>query len=187
MGRLFGTDGARGVANTELTCELSMQIGRAAAMVLSKNLNGKRPKVLIGMDTRASSQMLESAITAGLCSVGADVLQLGVVPTPAVAFLVREYSCDAGVMISASHNPCEYNGIKIFQGTGYKLPDELEEEIESIILDKTQIPPIKVGGDVGRITRSKTARTDYINYLVSIGKDDLRKCGKDNFTTFSYD
>ena len=100
MGRLFGTDGARGVANTELTCELSMQIGRAAAMVLSEKLNGKRPRVLIGMDTRASSQMLESAITSGLCSVGADVMQVGVVPTPAVAYLVREYKCDAGIMIS---------------------------------------------------------------------------------------
>ena len=100
MGRLFGTDGARGVANTELTCELSMQIGRAAAMVLAKNLNGKKPKVLIGLDTRASSQMLENAITAGLCSVGADVLKLGVVPTPAVAYLVKEYGYDAGIMIS---------------------------------------------------------------------------------------
>ena len=122
MGRLFGTDGARGVANSELTCELSMQIGRAAAMVLTENLS-HRPKVMIGMDTRASSEMLEASIAAGLCSVGADVLLLGVVPTPAVAFLVKEYGYDAGVMISASHNPCEYNGIKIFQSTGYKLPD----------------------------------------------------------------
>ena len=126
MGRIFGTDGARGIANTELTCELSMQIGRAAAMVLLENSHGKRPKVLIGKDTRASSDMLESAICAGLCSVGADVMLLGVVPTPAVAFLVREYEYDAGVMISASHNPCEYNGIKIFQSNGFKLPDKLE-------------------------------------------------------------
>ena len=105
MGRLFGTDGARGIANTELSCEISMQIGRATAMVLSKYLNVKSPKILIGMDTRASSQMLESAIAAGLCSVGADVNLLGEIPTPAVAYLVRKYEYDAAVMISASHNP----------------------------------------------------------------------------------
>lgn len=180
MGRLFGTDGARGIANSELTCELAMQIGRAAAMVLTAHTN-KRPKVLIGMDTRASSQMLESAISAGLCSVGADVMLLGEIPTPAVAYLVKKYEYDAAVMISASHNPCEYNGIKIFQGTGYKLPDNLEEEIESIILDKTQVPPVKIGGDVGRITRSKTARTDYSNYLKSIAMKDLKEYDIKNF------
>ncbi len=167
MGRLFGTDGARGVANTELTCELSMQIGRAVAIVLSKNLNGKRPKVLIGMDTRASSEMLEGAISAGLCSVGADVLLLGVVPTPAVAHLVRKYSCDAGIMISASHNPCEYNGIKIFQSTGYKLPDELENEIEDIIHNNVTEIPTMIGGGVGRISRAENAVADYIEHLVS--------------------
>lgn len=167
MGRIFGTDGARGIANTELTCELSMQIGRAAAMVLLENSNGKRPKVLIGKDTRASSDMLESAICAGLCSVGADVMLLGVVPTPAVAFLVREYEYDAGVMISASHNPCEYNGIKIFQSNGFKLPDKLEEEIEQIILDDTDTPPTPIGGEVGRVTRSLTAVSDYIEHLLS--------------------
>lgn len=112
MGRLFGTDGARGVANSELTCELAMQIGRAAAMVLTDDTHS-RPRVLIGMDTRISSEMLEAALTAGFCSVGADVLLVGVVPTPAVAYLVTKYGYDAGVMISASHNPCEYNGIKI--------------------------------------------------------------------------
>ncbi len=168
MNRLFGTDGVRGIANTELTCELGMQIGRAAAMVLSKNLNGKRPKVLIGMDTRASSQMLESAITAGLCSVGADVLQLGVVPTPAVAFLVREYGCDAGIMISASHNPCEYNGIKIFKNNGYKLPDALENEIEEIILDNVRKIPTPIGGEVGRVKKSENAVADYIEHLLSV-------------------
>ena len=167
MGRIFGTDGARGIANTELTCELSMQIGRAAAMVLLENSHGKRPKVLIGKDTRASSDMLESAICAGLCSVGADVMLLGVVPTPAVAFLVREYEYDAGVMISASHNPCEYNGIKIFQSNGFKLPDKLEEEIEQIILDDTDAPPTPIGGEVGRVTRSLTAVSDYIEHLLS--------------------
>lgn len=174
MGRLFGTDGARGVANTELTCELSMQIGRAAAMVLSKNLNGRKPKVLIGLDTRASSQMLENAITAGLCSVGADVLKLGVVPTPAVAYLVKEYGYDAGIMISASHNPCEYNGIKIFQSNGYKLPDELENEIEAIILDNAIEIPTPIGGGVGKAKRKSDAINDYIEHLLSATNMSLR-------------
>lgn len=167
MGRIFGTDGARGVANTELTCELAMQIGRAAAMVLLENAKGERPKVLIGKDTRASSDMLEAAISAGLCSVGADVLLLGTVPTPAVAHLVREYEYDAGVMISASHNPCEYNGIKIFQSNGYKLPDALENQIEEIILDDVDVPPTPIGGEVGRVTRADNAVADYIEHLLS--------------------
>ncbi len=171
MGRLFGTDGARGIANVDLTCELAIQIGRATAMVLSSNK--KRPKVLIGMDTRISSEMLESSIAAGLCSVGADVMLLGVVPTPAVAYLVKKYRYDAGVMISASHNPCEYNGIKIFQSNGYKLPDSLEEEIESIILNETVVPPKAIGGDVGRIIRSKFAIFDYIAYLETTIDCDL--------------
>lgn len=166
MGRLFGTDGARGVANSEITCELAMQIGRAAAMVLTENLD-HRPRVMIGMDTRASGEMLEAALSAGLCSVGADVLLLGVVPTPAVAYLVKAYNYDAGVMISASHNPCEYNGIKIFQSTGYKLPDALENEIEAIILDEAKVPPVMVGGDVGRVTRAANAVDDYIKHLLS--------------------
>lgn len=112
MGRLFGTDGARGVANTELTAELAMNIGRAAAMVLV-NDEVKHPTILIGKDTRLSGDMLEGALIAGLCSVGANVKLLGVVPTPAVAYLVKKYNADAGVMISASHNPFEFNGIKI--------------------------------------------------------------------------
>lgn len=166
MGRLFGTDGARGVANTEITCELAMQIGRAAAMVLTENL-AHRPRVLIGMDTRASGEMLEAALTAGFCSVGADVCLLGVVPTPAVAYLVTAYQYDAGVMISASHNPCEYNGIKIFQSTGYKLPDALENEIEAIILDEIKTPPAPIGGEVGRVSRAENAVSDYIAHLLS--------------------
>ena len=164
MGRLFGTDGARGVANRELTCELAMQIGRAAAMVLADE-NIERPRVMIGKDTRMSSDMLESAIAAGLCSVGADVLLLGVVPTPAVAFLVREKGYDAGVMISASHNPCEYNGIKIFKSDGYKLPDALEEKIEQIILDEVDAPPTPIGGAVGRVTSGEALREEYIRHI----------------------
>lgn len=164
MGRLFGTDGARGVANTEITCELAMKIGRAAAMVLAEN-TAYKPKVLIGTDTRKSADMLAYALASGLCSVGADVLMLGVVPTPAVAFLVKEYGYDAGVMISASHNPCEYNGIKIFQSTGYKLPDEMEEEIEAIILDEVKQPPVVIGGEVGKVTLAQNAIRDYINHI----------------------
>ena len=171
MGRLFGTDGARGVANTELTPELAMNIGRAAAYVLTKG--DKRPKIMIGKDTRQSSDMLEAALAAGLCSVGADVLILGVVPTPAVAFLVKDYNYDAGIMISASHNPCEFNGIKIFQGTGYKLPDEIENKIEAIILDGAEKPPVKVGGDVGVITYSDKAADDYIAHIRSCAQGDF--------------
>lgn len=167
MGRIFGTDGVRGIANSELSCELAMQIGRAAATVLIEELHSKRPRVLIGKDTRASSDMLESAISAGLCSVGADVLSVGVVPTPAVAYLVCEYGYDAGIMISASHNPCEYNGIKIFQSNGYKLPDSLEDEIEQIILDDIRRPPVAIGGAVGKVAKSETAVRDYINHLIS--------------------
>jgi len=167
MGRLFGTDGARGIANTEISCELAMKIGRATAMVLGENLGNKKLKILVGTDTRISADMLSCAIAAGFCSVGCDVLQLGVVPTPAVAFLVKEYSYDAGVMISASHNPCEYNGIKIFRSNGYKLPDEMEERIEAIILDEIMPPPLKVGVEVGSVTSGRNALKDYIRHIES--------------------
>lgn len=166
MGRLFGTDGVRGVANSELTCELAMNIGRAAAMVLTDN-NHRHPKFLIGKDTRISSDMLESAITAGLCSVGANVVQLGVVPTPAVAFLVGKYKADAGIMLTASHNPCEFNGIKIFSGDGYKLPDALEEQIEAIVLDHEQQPACPTAGDVGCVSTAPNVVRDYIDHIKS--------------------
>lgn len=168
MGRLFGTDGVRGVANKDLTNELAMKIGMAAAEILLKTSEDKRPTVMIGRDTRASGDMLEAALTAGFCSVGVNVLSVGVVPTPAIAYLVGKYGCEAGVMISASHNPCEYNGIKIFQSTGYKLPDALEEEIESIILDTPDKIELKTGGEVGRRTYCKTAVEDYIKHVVSV-------------------
>ena len=132
MGKYFGTDGVRGVAGADLTCEMAMLIGRGAAAELPSS-TGHKPRIHIGKDTRQSGEMLEAALTAGLCSVGADVESLGVVPTPAVAYLVRKYNADAGVVISASHNPMEFNGIKIFAGTGYKLPDEVENEIEAYI------------------------------------------------------
>lgn len=166
MGRLFGTDGVRGIANTELSCELAMQLGRAAAMVLTEETH-HRPQIIIGKDTRISSDMLESAMAAGICSVGANALVLGVVPTPAVAFLVKKLGADAGVMISASHNPAQYNGIKIFSGSGYKLSDSLEEKIEAIVLDGAEKPPIKAGDGVGRVLKPKRAVDEYIKYLKS--------------------
>ena len=166
MGRLFGTDGARGVANQELTCERAMEIGRATAMVLGAG-HDRRKTFVIGKDTRLSSDMLETALAAGLCSVGADVLLLGVVPTPAVAYLISKYQADAGFMISASHNPFEYNGIKIFNHEGYKLPDATEEEIEAIILDHAKPVSLAEGEDLGRVTRVDSAPDDYADYICS--------------------
>lgn len=166
MGRLFGTDGARGIANTELTCELATNIGRAAAMVLTNSVSG-RPTVIIGKDTRKSSDMLEYALAAGLCSVGANVIRLGVVPTPAVAYLVKEYKANAGIMISASHNPHEYNGIKLFNMDGYKLPDALEEEIESIVIDKDIPYPCPVGEELGTVVYVENAVDKYIEHVAS--------------------
>ena len=165
MGRLFGTDGIRGIANKDLTCELATQLGRAAAKVLT-NKSNRHPRVLIGKDTRLSSDMLETAMAAGLCSIGASVVTLGVVPTPAVAYLVEKYKADAGVMISASHNSFEYNGIKIFSGNGYKLPDDLEEKIEDIILGKEDIShefPAEDG--IGTVSRAENAVRDYIDHV----------------------
>jgi phosphoglucosamine mutase len=163
MGRLFGTDGVRGIAGDTLTCELAIQIGRAAAGVLS-GLR-RRPLFVIGKDTRVSSDMLECAIAAGLCSVGADVIVAGVIPTPAVAFLVGKYKADAGIMISASHNTAEFNGIKIFGGDGYKLADALEEQIEKIVLDNPETRAPAVGIEIGKASRAESAATDYVNHL----------------------
>ena len=167
MGRLFGTDGVRGIANESLTPELALQIGRAAAKVLLRESKSSKPTILIGKDTRASGDMLEAALTAGFTSVGCNVLSVGVVPTPAVAYLVCKYGCEAGVMISASHNPCEYNGIKIFQKTGYKLDDSIEEKIEAIILDNAEEIPVMTGGAVGNRLYCKTAVKDYVEHVVS--------------------
>lgn len=172
MGRLFGTDGARGVAITELTCEMAMQIGRAAALVLTKETD-KKPCIFIGKDTRISSDVLEAALCAGICSVGADAVRLGVVPTPAVAYLVRTKGADAGVMISASHNSVEFNGIKLFASTGYKLPDAVEDEIEALILDTPEKMELKSHTDIGRITDYTAAQDDYIGYIASCIDTDL--------------
>lgn len=167
MGELFGTDGIRGVANKELTAELAFKTGRSGAYVLTKSTNNKRPRILIGKDTRQSGDMLEAALTAGLCSVGAKVIPLGVVPTPAVAYLTRLYKADAGVVISASHNPCEYNGIKFFNSEGYKLSDEIENEIEDYILGRKTIENLPTHGDVGYVSANHNAVEDYVNFAIS--------------------
>ena len=164
MGKLFGTDGVRGIANTELTCELAYNLGRAGAFVLTKETS-HAPKILVGMDTRISGDMLESALVAGMCSVGAHAVLAGIVPTPAIAYLVRKYGFDAGVMISASHNPVEYNGIKFFNKDGYKLRDELENEIEDILLNNPEILPNPTGSGVGTKSISEDAIEDYIAFL----------------------
>jgi phosphoglucosamine mutase len=165
MGVLFGTDGVRGVANQDLTPDLAFKLGRAGAFCLAKD--HPRPKILIGKDTRLSGDMLESALTAGICSVGADVVRLGVIPTPGVAYLTRHLGAQAGVMISASHNPMEDNGIKFFGGTGFKLPDALEEEIENLILSGENLPS-PTGADVGRSEDFGQAGRIYGAYLKKV-------------------
>lgn len=164
MARLFGTDGVRGVANTELTGELAFRLGRAGAYVLTKEKKNA-PRILVAMDTRISGDMLENALVAGICSVGAHAVVAGIIPTPAVAYLIRKYRLDAGVMISASHNPVEYNGIKFFDRRGYKLSDELEDEIEAIIKSRQEILPSPTGIGVGTKSYAEDALDDYIAFL----------------------
>ena len=166
MGRLFGTDGIRGIANKDITCERAMEIGRAAAMILGDGCR-KDPVFLIGSDTRASSDMIIASMSAGICSVGANVINIGVVPTPAVAYLIGKYKADAGIMISASHNPAEFNGIKIFNGNGYKLADILEERIEEIVLDKIYPITLAESEKIGKIRYEKNAIKDYIRHIKS--------------------
>ncbi|MFA6947483.1 MAG: phosphoglucosamine mutase [Eubacteriales bacterium] len=169
MGILFGTDGIRGIAGEGLTAETAYRLGIAVADVLAP-LVSRRPCVVIGRDTRISGDMLESACSAGLCAAGCDVTSLGIVPTPAVAYLVRTLGADAGIMISASHNPSEYNGIKVFGAEGFKLSDALEESVENIILSDSFIknsPAVK-GGSIGRISRPDGAADAYISHVSSI-------------------
>lgn len=172
MGRIFGTDGARGIANTEISCKLAMDIGRATAMVLAERI-GRKPTLLIGKDTRVSSDMLEAALSAGLCSVGADVVQAGVLPTPAVAYLVTQGHADGGIMLSASHNPYEFNGIKIFGPEGFKLTDAEEFEIEEIVLDQVKPYPIRWGWELGRMRREENLAEQYIAHLAHTVTADL--------------
>ncbi len=171
MGRLFGTDGVRGVANSELTPELAFKIGRAGAYVLTSDAH--KPKILVGRDTRISGEMLESALIAGICSVGAQAVCVGVIPTPAIAYLVRTQGFDAGVMISASHNPFEHNGIKYFNSEGYKLSDEIEERIEAIILDNAEEISRPTHENVGRISHDSTLCEKYIKFAASTAEVKL--------------
>ena len=173
MGRIFGTDGARGVANTEISCTLAMDIGRAAAMVVARDHHKRKPVFLVGHDTRISHDMLESAIAAGFCSVGADVVTLGTVPTPAVAYLVANSDADAAIMLSASHNPYEFNGIKIFGAEGFKLTDEEEMEIEEIVLDHILPYDLKWNDELGVIRSGETLVEQYIDHIVSTVERDL--------------
>ena len=165
MARLFGTDGVRGVANEELTPLLAMQLGQAGATVLTKE-NEHRPTIMVGCDTRISGDMLANALMAGICSVGANAVYVGVIPTPAVAYLTKKYKVEAGVVISASHNPVEFNGIKFFDGNGYKLPDSLEDEIEDLIRNGMQGVELPTGSRVGKIKYRTDAREEYINHAI---------------------
>ena len=173
MGKLFGTDGIRGVVNAGLDATLAFQVGLATAQVMREDTGKDRPRVAIGKDTRISSDLLENALVAGLCSAGADVLHLGVMPTPGVAWITVENGADAGIVISASHNPFEHNGIKIFNNQGYKLPVALEERIEDIILNHKEVP-LKTNGDLGRIIHAdEEEKAAYVKHLVSTVSDDF--------------
>lgn len=172
MARLFGTDGVRGVANEELTPLLAMQLGQAGATVLTKE-NEHRPTIMVGCDTRISGDMLANALMAGICSVGANAVYVGVIPTPAVAYLTKKYKVEAGVVISASHNPVEFNGIKFFDGNGYKLPDSMEDEIEALIRSGMQGVEFPTGSRVGKIKYRTDAREEYINHAVQTVPVDL--------------
>lgn len=174
MGKYFGTDGVRGVANIELDAMLAFKIGAAAAYTLTQERHDKgKAKLLIGKDTRISCDMLENALVAGICSVGADVELLGVIPTPAIAYLTIKHKADVGIVISASHNSFEYNGIKIFSGSGYKLSDALEDKIEAFVDDFESLP--KATHDkLGRVIKSKIDPVvEYTDHLSSTIKGDL--------------
>ncbi|MDO4542664.1 MAG: phosphoglucosamine mutase, partial [Bacillota bacterium] len=162
MKKLFGTDGVRGEANGLLTPGLAFEIGAALALVLKKN--NERPTVLVGRDTRLSGSMIEGSVMSGVCAYGGEIISLGIVPTPAVSCLVREREVAAGIMISASHNPFQDNGIKIFGGDGRKLADDMEIEIENIIANKN-FPDLATGKDIGNIVYDKYAGKEYVNRL----------------------
>lgn len=163
MGRMFGTDGVRGVAGTELTIELAMKLGQAGAYVLTKE-KSHQPTIIVGCDTRISGGMLANALMAGICSVGANAIYVGVVPTPAIAYLTRKHKVDAGVVISASHNPMEFNGIKFFNGEGYKLSDELEDEIEALIRNDMDDVVFPIGPGIGKIDYRFDIRDEYVEF-----------------------
>jgi phosphoglucosamine mutase len=170
MRKLFGTDGVRGVANKDLTGELAFRLGRAAVIVLTEQ-GESRPHITVGRDTRASGEFLEAALTAGICSAGGDAVLLGVCTTPSVAFLTPDIGAEAGAVISASHNPADWNGIKFFGATGYKLPDEVEAEIEGIV--ERDPGPRPIGRGVGRILRVNDANERYVRHLLAVADGSL--------------
>ncbi|PKK40383.1 Phosphoglucosamine mutase [Clostridiaceae bacterium JG1575] len=172
MKKLFGTDGVRGIANRELTPELAFNLGRAGAYVLTEGK--KKPTIVMGKDTRISGDMLEAAMISGMLCVGANVISVGVVPTPAIAHLTRKYQADAGVMISASHNPVAFNGIKFFDDQGYKLSDDTEKKIEAIIESSLDEMPRPIGDDLGRLVREEGAAEEYVEFATSTICGDLR-------------
>lgn len=172
MGKLFGTDGVRGIVGEKLSCELAFKLGQAGAHVLMGKVH--KARILIGRDTRISGDMLEAAMVAGICSVGAEAVVTGIIPTSGVAFLTRDYGADAGVVISASHNESQYNGIKFFNCEGKKLPDEVEDRIENIILDNSEAIELKIGTSVGRRVRAVNAATEYKEFLLSTTDTNLR-------------
>ena len=163
MSRLFGTDGVRGIAGTELSIELAMKLGQAGAYVLTKE-GSHQPTIIVGCDTRISGGMLASALMAGITSVGANAVYVGVMPTPAVAYLTRKHKVDAGVVISASHNPMEFNGIKFFNGEGYKLSDQLEDEIQAVIENDMKDIDFPTGAEIGQIKYSFDLRDEYVEF-----------------------
>lgn len=171
MGKYFGTDGVRGVANKDLTPELAYRLGRVGAYILAKDK--QKPTILIGRDTRISGEMLENAMIAGILSIGANVIRLGVISTPGVAYLTRVMNADAGIMISASHNPVEDNGIKFFGSDGFKLSDETELEIEELLIQENDNLPRPVGREVGRVTDRYDAKRDYISFLKDTVSNNL--------------
>lgn len=173
MGKLFGTDGIRGVVGETLTAELAYRVGQAITIVLTEQ-KGSAPTITIGKDTRISSDMLESALMAGICAMGGSVMPFGTIPTPAVAFLTVQEEADAGIVISASHNPYEHNGIKIFGAQGYKLSDEMEEKVEAIVLSKESLP-VKTRDQIGmRLHGMRQMKSDYIDHLLSTVDCDMR-------------
>lgn len=172
MSRMFGTDGVRGVAGAELTIELATKLGQAGAYVLTKEQE-HQPTLIVGCDTRISGGMLANALMAGICSVGANAIYVGVMPTPAIAYLTRKHKVDAGVVISASHNPMEFNGIKFFNGEGYKLSDALEDEIEELIHNNMKDVVLPIGSGVGRIDYRFDLRDEYVSFMKKCVPVDL--------------
>ena len=172
MGRMFGTDGVRGVAGTELTIDLAMKLGQAGAYVLTKE-KAHQPTIIVGCDTRISGGMLANALLAGICSVGANAVYMGVIPTPAIAYLTKKHKVDAGVVISASHNPMEFNGIKFFNGEGYKLSDQLEDEIEALIKSDMKDIKMPIGSGIGRVNYRMDAREEYVFFMKKTVPVDL--------------